>query len=190
MQHTPPSTYILRDLIDVQAAPSVSWWPGFEQLPIGWWFLIALASLLIFALSAMALRHIYKNRYRREALNAVRDIMLNAQYNNAGKHPQNQNQQISEQLFYTLKQVLFYLDPQTAKLNDNAFFNKLDACCEQGIWQTALTERWMNSLYHPNSDLNDADISCLVKKSKQWIRNHRNHFPLRSNFLSVLFREQ
>lgn len=174
MQHTAPSTYILRNLIEVQTSDAVSWWPGFEHLPTGWWYVIALVSLITIAVVMIAIRHAWKNRYRREALTALQSIMLNNRQANSAC-----NQVTAEQHFYTLKQVLAYIKPESAKLANNAVLDRLDELTKNNTWQNELGQRWIDSLYNPNVKLSNNDIQHLNKQSQHWLKQHKNQFAFK-----------
>lgn len=67
VEHTPPSTYILRELHDVAIPNSVSWAPQ----TIGWKILgVILLLAALYLAYRLALRW-WNNRYRKEALNEL-----------------------------------------------------------------------------------------------------------------------
>ncbi|MDX2321247.1 MAG: DUF4381 domain-containing protein [Moritella sp.] len=176
MQHIPPSTYILRELIDVQTADAVSWWPGFENLPTGWWVMIAILTLSAVVLVIIAFSYAWKNRYRGEALSALKIIASPAK----NKSDADANQAIAEQIFFTLKQVLFYIDSSSAKLADSSVLNRLDKLMKHktNTWQGELGQRWIASLYDPNIHLTNEEITRLQQQSQHWIKRHHNTFSL------------
>jgi len=99
MNHKLPGTYMLRELQDVTVPPAISWQPQTAG-----WLLLALS------LGALALLWLYQRaqrwwqqRYRREALAALRTI----NWSDAGA---------SLALFHLIKQVLTHLDPRHGKL--------------------------------------------------------------------------
>ncbi len=155
--HTPPSTYILRDLHDVTVPESVSWWPQ----TIGW-KLLALAVLIVLVYwSYKALCHWWNNRYRSEALTALNE--LNPQDNNMGNS-----------LFSILKIVLVYLDSRNACLFDAAFLDKLDELCpEQPAFNDQTAKQWLQSLVNPNIELSSAQNAELIKRAQVWLKQHR-----------------
>ncbi|HDM8140995.1 TPA: DUF4381 domain-containing protein, partial [Vibrio harveyi] len=61
--HTPPSTYILRELHDVAVPESVSWVPQ----TIGWKILAVIGAIVLMYLGYRLLHHWWDNRYRKEA---------------------------------------------------------------------------------------------------------------------------
>lgn len=181
MQHTPPSTYILRELIDIPVAEPVSWWPGFEYLPTGWWYLIIILSVITIVLMSIALRNVWKNRYRREAIAAL-TIMMKPYQKTVLCPTQKADQQVAIQLFYLLKQVLMHIEPKTAKLADNVILIHLDTLMvhknKHFQWQGKIGQRWIASLYNPNIQLSQAEVETLNKQSKQWLKLHKNQFSI------------
>ena len=110
VEHTPPSTYILRELRDVTIPDSVSWFPQ----TIGWKILgVALLLVAFYLAYRLALRW-WNNRYRKEALKEL--MVLDARDKNS-----------TERTFKILKVVLRYLDSGNAKLFGQAYVNRLNA---------------------------------------------------------------
>ena len=110
VEHTPPSTYILRELHDVAIPNSVSWAPQ----TIGWKILgVILLLAALYLAYRLALRW-WNNRYRKEALNEL--MLLDARDINS-----------PEQAFKVLKVVLRYLDSSNAKLFGQAYVKRLNA---------------------------------------------------------------
>lgn len=155
--HTPPSTYILRDLHDVTVPESVSWWPQ----TIGWKLLALVVLLVLVHWSYKALRHWWNYRYRREALTALNE--LNPQDNDTGNR-----------LFSILKIVLVYLDSGNARLFDDAFLDKLDELSpEQPAFNDQIAKQWQQSLVNPNIKLNPEQHAELIKRAQVWLKQHR-----------------
>lgn len=191
MQHTPPSTYILRNLVDVQVAPPLPWWPGVESLPTGWWAMLIIISLVTVVLFIIGLVHCWKNRYRREAILALRVMQVNSSSNQTELEQQlTINHHAAQQLFYILKQVLVYICPKSANLSGNSVLTELDALIEgknnQAVfkWQDDLGQRWIACLYNPKIHLSHQDIVSLTKHSRHWLKSHKNQFGFR--FLSLI----
>lgn len=155
--HTPPSTYILRDLHDVTVPESVSWWPQ----TIGW-KLLALAILLALVYwTYKALCRWWNNRYRSEALITLNE--LNTQDNDTGKR-----------LFSILKIVLVYLDSGNARLFDAAFLGKLDELSlGQPTFNDQTAKQWQQSLVNPNIELSSEQNAELIKRAQVWLKQHR-----------------
>ena len=96
VEHTPPSTYILRDLHDVAIPESVSWIPQ----TIGWKILGVALLLIAIYLAYRLVQRWWNNRYRKEALQEL--MVLDARDKNS-----------TERTFKVLKVVLRYLDSST-----------------------------------------------------------------------------
>jgi len=155
--HTPPSTYILRDLHDVTVPESVSWWPQ----TIGWKLLALVVLLALVYWSYKALRHWWNNRYRSEALTALNE--LNPQDNDTGKR-----------LFSILKVVLVYLNSGNARLFDAAFLGKLDELSlGQPTFNDQTAKQWQQSLVNPNIELSSEQNAELIKRAQVWLKQHR-----------------
>ncbi len=155
--HTPPSTYILRDLHDVTVPESVSWWPQ----TIGWKLLALVVLLALVYWSYKALRHWGNNRYRREALTALNE--LNPQDNDTGNR-----------LFSILKIVLVYLDSGNARLFDAAFLDKLDELSpDQPAFNDQTAKLWQQSLVNPSIELSSEQNAELIKRAQVWLKQHR-----------------
>ncbi|MDX1303254.1 DUF4381 domain-containing protein [Photobacterium sp.] len=154
--HTPPSTYILRDLHDVTVPESVSWWPQ----TIGWKLLALVALLVLAYLTYKALRHWWSNRYRSEALTVLNE--LNPQDDYTGKR-----------LFSVLKIVLVYLDSGNACLFDMAFLDKLNELSpEHPAFNDQTAKQWQQSLVNPSIELNPEQNAELIKRAKVWLEQH------------------
>lgn len=189
MQHTPPSTHILRDLIDVQAIDAVPWWPGFADLPTGWWYIMLVCTVIILILIAVAIKYTWQNRYRREACFALKNMMNKSGYSNSNalNGDQKSNPASAQQLFYLLKQVLIYIKPRSAKLSDNTVLIMLDELIkpsESWRWQNELGQRWMASLYNPNLCLTNNEMAILCQQSQHWLKSHKNTLLLMPAFLA------
>ncbi|WP_270806454.1 DUF4381 domain-containing protein [Aeromonas sp. QDB62] len=107
--HKLPGTYMLRELQDVTVPDAISWQPQ----TAGW----LLLALLLGALALLWLYHRvqrwWQQRYRREALAALRAL----NWSDAGA---------SLGLFHIIKAVLTHLDPRHAKLFGMALLQTLD----------------------------------------------------------------
>ena len=110
VEHTPPSTYILRELHDVAIPDSVSWAPQ----TIGWKILGVILLLVAIYLAYRLAQKWWNNRYRKEALQEL--MVLDARDKNS-----------TERTFKVLKVVLRYLDSSNAKLFGKAYVNRLNA---------------------------------------------------------------
>jgi len=174
-QHLTPSTYILRNLNDVEVLPSVSWLPE----TIGWKVLTALALLLLAYGSYRRCARWWRNRYRREATQALQALLFASN---------DENSDTAYRLFSVLKSVLYYLDNQHGRLQNEAFLTTLDAMNsghakqkhsdglegENFQFSGELGNRWMHSLVNPKARLSANEIEFLIYKSLCWVDNHQH----------------
>lgn len=169
MQHTPPSTYILRNMKEVAPLEPVPFWPGFEHLPTGWWCaMIAFLAIGIY-LAVRYIRFRWNNRYRHEALSALAELEQHI-------HTSPEHDKHGKRLFFIIKQVLAYLNPQYASLNDHQVLTILTQMsggdAQTSTWQSEIGERWISSLYSSKTKLNQNELLTLNSMAKQWVLSH------------------
>ena len=164
VEHTPPSTYILRELHDVAIPNSVSWAPQ----TIGWKILgVILLLAALYLAYRLALRW-WNNRYRKEALNEL--MLLDAR----DKHS-------PEQAFKVLKFVLRYLDSSNAKLFGQAYVKCLNAHLpvngqtesNNAFFAEEISRLWMQSLIDPKVRLTFEQRSEVIQTSMMWLKLHK-----------------
>lgn len=159
MIHTPPGTYMLRELHDVAVPPAISWQPQTTG-----WLLLALF------VATFALRRLYhrtqiwwQQRYRREALIALRAL-------------NGSDSSTSHALFRIIKQVLTHLDARHAPLFGTALLQTLDCTMQdrQTRFATELGERWLISLVCDQVTLSLSDQLALVSLCSDWLQHHQH----------------
>lgn len=164
VEHTPPSTYILRELHDVVIPNSVSWAPQ----TIGWKILgVILLLAALYLAYRLALRW-WNNRYRKEALNEL--MLLDARDKNS-----------PEQAFKVLKVVLRYLDNSNAKLFGQAYVKRLNAYLpmngqtesNNAFFADEISGLWMQSLIDPKVRLTFEQRSEVIQTSMMWLKLHK-----------------
>ncbi len=164
VEHTPPSTYILRELHDVAIPNSVSWAPQ----TIGWKILgVILLLAALYLAYRLALRW-WNNRYRKEALNEL--MLLDARDKNS-----------PEQAFKVLKVVLRYLDSSNAKLFGQAYVKRLNAYLpmngqtesNNAFFADEISGLWMQSLIDPKVRLTFEQRSEVIQTSMMWLKLHK-----------------
>ncbi|OED74827.1 hypothetical protein A143_00995 [Vibrio splendidus ZS-139] len=164
VEHTAPSTYILRELHDVTIPESVSWVPQ----TIGWKILGVALLLVAFYLAYRIVLKWWNNRYRKEALNEL--ILLDARDKNS-----------TERTFKVLKVVLRYLDSSNAKLFGQAYVNRLNAYLPVGanadtssaFFADEVSGLWMQSLIDPNVRLTFEQRLEVIQTAMTWLRLHK-----------------
>lgn len=165
IEHTPPSTYILRDLHDVVIPDSVSWAPQ----TIGWKILgVVLLLAAVYLAHRLALRW-WNNRYRKEALNEL--MLLDARDKNS-----------TERAFKVLKVVLRYLDSSNANLFGQAYIKRLNAYLpatgqtggtSNAFFSDDISGLWMQSLIDPKIRLTFEQRSEVIQTAMMWLKLHR-----------------
>ncbi|MGF1692123.1 DUF4381 domain-containing protein [Photobacterium kagoshimensis] len=191
--HTPPSTYILRDIVDVAVPESVAWWPQ----TIGWQIL---ALVILMACFVWGYRHInvwWQNRYRREALQALATLDLGLPRESAMS------------LLTIIKAVLVYLDPKNAALFGEALLQKLDSLLPSATpssakgdaevkpehhadfqsdfqsnfqsdfqYQGELGKKWLAASLSSQHTLTDPELATLIEHTRSWLLLHRKPEPI------------
>ncbi|MEZ8776022.1 DUF4381 domain-containing protein [Vibrio splendidus] len=165
VEHTPPSTYILRDLHDVAIPDSVSWAPQ----TIGWKILGVILLLVAIYLAYRLAQKWWNNRYRKEALQEL--VLLDARDKNS-----------TERTFKVLKVVLRYLDSSNAKLFGQAYVNRLNAYLpgsantsenSNAFFADEVSKLWMQSLIDPNVRLSFEQRLEVIQTAMMWLKLHK-----------------
>ncbi|AJR08791.1 DUF4381 domain-containing protein [Photobacterium gaetbulicola] len=183
IEHSPPSTYILRELHDVTVPESVSWMPQ----TIGWKVLLVLLCVIAGYLCYRRLVRWWHNRYRAEARTAITRLPMHR-----GLEGSADSGAFDGALFSILKIVLVYLEPANAKLFGHAFLQKLDELGNGRVtFKDELGTRWVQSLVDPSITLGREEQALLREKALCWIREHEGrsitkHVSLRAALAKLL----
>ena len=173
VEHTPPSTYILRELHDVAIPGSVSWVPQ----TIGWKILGVALLLAAFYLAYRVGLRWWNNRYRKEALKEL--MVLDARDKNSTKRT-----------FKVLKVVLRYLDSRNAKLFGQAYVNRLNAYLPVNAGKSATSNAfftdevsglWMQSLIDPKVRLSFEQRLEVIQTAMMWLKLHKPDVQTKPN---------
>ncbi|MCA3896388.1 DUF4381 domain-containing protein [Vibrio vulnificus] len=157
IQHTPPSTYILRELHDVAVPESVSWLPQ----TVGWKVLAIIGGLVLLYIGYRYLRFRWDNRYRAEALQAIAQL--------DPKDPA-----MASELFSIVKQVLIYHDSGYARLFGDAFLAVLNQLIPtQPLFDDELAIQWVQSTVNPNVPLSESARAALKARAALWVKSHQ-----------------
>ncbi|MFA0310182.1 hypothetical protein BH581_00815 [Vibrio splendidus] len=165
VEHTPPSTYILRELHDVAIPDGVSWAPQ----TMGWKILGVILLLVAVYLAYRLAQRWWNNRYRQEALKEL--MLLDARDKNS-----------TERTFKVLKVVLRYLDNSNAKLFGQAYVNRLNAYLPVGantntsssaFFTDEVSGLWMQSLINPNVRLTFEQRLEVIQTAMMWLKLHK-----------------
>ncbi|MEZ8854229.1 DUF4381 domain-containing protein [Vibrio atlanticus] len=173
VEHTPPSTYILRDLHDVAIPENVSWMPQ----TIGWKILgVILLLIAVYLAYRLALRW-WNNRYRKEALKDL--MLLDARDKNS-----------TERTFKVLKVVLRYLDSSNAKLFGQSYVNRLNAYLpvaadtsknSNAFFADEVAGLWMQSLIDPKVRLSFEQRLEVIQTAMMWLKLHKPDVQTKPN---------
>ena len=160
MTHTPPNTYTLKGIIDVQVPESIAWFPQ----TLGWQVLFSLLSTLILFVIYREIKIHRKNRYRRQALKGINEINSDRPY------------QATCELFHLMKRVAVYLDKTNAsKSGDDLlqFFvlTKTSRCVH---FHHALSKRALNEIWLPEAKftLISEQTEVLISQFREWVIHH------------------
>ncbi|ENT6815589.1 DUF4381 domain-containing protein [Vibrio vulnificus] len=157
IQHTPPSTYILRELHDVAVPESVSWLPQ----TVGWKVLAIIGGMALLYIGYRYTRFRWDNRYRAEALQAI--VPLDP------KDPA-----MTSELFSIVKQVLIYHDSHYARLFGDAFLAALNQLMPtQPLFDDELAIQWVQSTVNPNVPLTESARATLKERAALWVKCHQ-----------------
>ncbi|EPI5810105.1 DUF4381 domain-containing protein [Vibrio vulnificus] len=157
IQHTPPSTYILRELHDVVVPERVSWLPQ----TVGWKVLAIIGGLVLLYIGYRYLRFFWDNRYRAEALQAIAQL--------DPKDPA-----MASELFSIVKQVLIYHDSGYARLFGDAFLAVLNQLIPtQPLFDDELAIQWVQSTVNPNVPLSESARATLKARAALWVKSHQ-----------------
>ncbi len=157
--HTPPGTYILRELHDITIPESVSWVPQ----TIGWKILAVVGVMILIYLGYRLAHQCWDNRYRKEALEAILHLS-----------PADAN--MPKALFSIVKIVLIHLNSSNAHLFDTAFLCKLDQLNpKHKMFNDEISKRWLQSIIDPGVDLKHSERLLLLERATTWLKEHNKN---------------
>ena len=151
--------YALGDFVEVVSPQAVSWLP---QTP-GWWLLGAGLLALALRRGWRWLRHWYRNRYRREALQRLQQI--------AAEH---RDQALVEEINKLLKitAITAYSRPAVASLCGEQWPEFLNRQCALPPFTAELAELLATGVYRTQA-LTASQGRTLLGASLDWVREHR-----------------
>ncbi|MGY5453365.1 DUF4381 family protein [Agarivorans sp. MS3-6] len=156
-EHNAPSTYILRDLIDVAIPESVS---GLPQTMA--WKVVALL-LMVIAVCAVSkwVMFWWCNRYRKQAIKALHSIDIN-------------QQQFGYHLFTITKAALSHLDRRAGSHFGDQFLLSLERYSSPmtANFTGELGQLWMLSIVNAKVSLTNQQKQLLLKQLVLWLRHH------------------
>ncbi len=161
MKPTPPDSYMLRNLHDVQIPDHVSWFPQ----TIGWHILLAvilLAVLIIYAAyrGYRSVQYWWQNRYRKEAHEALLRVSES-------------DPNWPFQLLKIVKAVMVYLDSNNAALYGVKLLTKMDSygSSSLSLSQNVDLQGWLACV--ENSKLEAPELNIIRDQLIQWVNNHQ-----------------
>ncbi len=156
VQHTPPSTYILRNLNDVTVPESVSWWPQ----TIGWKIFACLLVLVIAYAAFRFIKHWWMNRYRSEAIRYVESLDIN-------------DSEMPRLTLHAIKTVLTYLNSSYANLYGPELLNKVDELHQDSVFSSKIGELWLETLVNPHVSMKNEERIELKQMAITWLHKHQ-----------------
>ncbi|PMH42216.1 hypothetical protein BCU68_14510 [Vibrio sp. 10N.286.49.B3] len=160
MIHTLPSTYILRDIIDIDVFEPVRWVPQ----TIGWQ-VVALFGLIFLLINLfITVRKFWSNRYRNEARQALQQLEID-------------DPRFEYRLFCLMKIVVTYIDPKSAKLDGECFLQRLDSLIGRKHapphqFQMEVGTRWLQALVTRQVVLSRDEKARLRAMCSHWLSYH------------------
>ncbi|EGU43385.1 hypothetical protein VII00023_16175 [Vibrio ichthyoenteri ATCC 700023] len=160
--HTPPSTYILRNLHDVTVPESVSWLPQ----TLGWKILFATGVIAGLYFLWRTARWWWRNRYRKEALIALERVSI-------------ANPQAGHQIYAILKIVLNHLSRHYRQQFGLPLLKSLDDLSPiDARFASKLGKKWLHSLVDPKTQLTEKERATLLNDASEWLKRHHNQGQL------------
>lgn len=168
IEHRPPSTYLLRELNDVEVALDVSFIPQ----TLGWKILACTVLVVLGWFAFKLAKRQWQNRYRIEATQALLSMHL-------------KTDDAAYRAFSVLKRVLCYLNREHAPLHGTAFLRQLDhMMLPEGDrrhdlkstsfrFNSDLGQRWVTSLINPNEKLEQHELEKIITQGVHWIKVHQ-----------------
>lgn len=160
MTHTPPNSYVLKGIMDVQVPESIAWFPQ----TLGWQILFTLLSALMLFVIYRATKIHHKNRYRRQALKDLSEINSDRPY------------QATCALFHLMKRIAVHLDKTNAsKSGDDLLqFFVLTKTSRYVHFHHALSKRALNEIWFPEAKftLIPEQAEVLISQFREWVIHH------------------
>lgn len=162
VEHIPPSTYILRNAVDVSVPTGVvSWWPQ----TLGWKILFLLIALGLGWIAYRKVQHWWVNRYRYESLDAL---------NTVASLPAEQQ---AEAVSFILKRCAIYAfgAEQVAPLHGSQWLGFLSSTCEGVSFDNDMGQRWQQAVFAApgKTSLEPEHLSQLFDQAKKWVAEHK-----------------
>ncbi|MCG6402815.1 DUF4381 domain-containing protein [Vibrio fluvialis] len=156
MTPSPPSSYMLRELKEVPIPDPVGWWPQ----ALGWQLLLILLAILTVYVIYQRAQHWWRNRYRREAIEALARLS-----SDDALWPQKMHQ--------IVKVVMVYLDSKNAAVYGQSLLRQMDSYYQGNVnmAQNANFVQWVICLEDPKAT--NPDFAAIHAALRAWLLNHR-----------------
>ncbi|EKO3493878.1 DUF4381 domain-containing protein [Vibrio fluvialis] len=156
MTPSPPSSYMLRELKEVPIPDPVGWWPQ----ALGWQLLLILLAILMVYVIYQRAQHWWRNRYRREAIEAL--ALLSS---DDALWPQKMHK--------IVKVVMVYLDSNNAAVYGQSLLRQMDSYYQGNVnmAQNADFAQWVICLEDPKAT--NPDFAAIHAALRAWLLNHR-----------------
>ncbi|OBT13258.1 hypothetical protein A9264_14190 [Vibrio sp. UCD-FRSSP16_10] len=170
--HSPPQSYMLRNIVDVATPSSVSWYPQ----TLGWKILAFVFIVFVMFWTVKRVKIYWHNRYRREALVSLR-LIDKSLANNADNSAA--CMQISYDMHRVMKSVLCIVNSDARSFHGDQFLVSLDA--QMHLTNMKFADKWahwpQSLLVQPalsSVDLHEVDLHELMQDCQFWLKNHHS----------------
>lgn len=144
---------------DIAEPTAIGWWP----LAWGWWIVIAIIAVMITIVIAVLVKRHHNNRYRREALAAIKNHTF------PSHHAQAQH------LMRISKQVALTAYPSERQSIASSFGQEwlawLNRTTPKPLFDNAVSRDWQASLYQ---DQNNQPSDSLTELVISWVKKHHS----------------
>ena len=157
-QPAPPSSYILRELIEVDFPEPVSWMPQ----TLGWKIVGIILFIALVYFGYRKARYWWLNRYRAEAINVTESLSVD-------------DVKFEYKMFVIMKRVMGHLNTKYQAVDGDEFLAVLSSYPLEFPLELnrALGNAWMQSLYSKQFSLPSADKETLKKYCLDWFKHHQ-----------------
>jgi hypothetical protein len=153
--------YTLGDFNEVVSPEAISWWPQ----TVGWAW-VGLGLLLLAGYYGWKrLGHWYRNRYRGEAINKLRQL------------PDSGNTAVEVNRLLKLTALATFSREQVASLSGQQWVNFLNAQCPEPVFDSVQSELLALATYTGQPVTADAG-RALLQASLTWIEQHKNPYDV------------
>ncbi len=160
--------YLIHGIDEIQLPEPVAWLPQ----TLGWKFLALLTLLIAICQGYRVCRQWWRNRYRRRALQRLKDIEIAAEGDDL---------RIVAELPWLLKATALHAYPRAdvAALSGDDWLAFLDAHYCGPSFRAAPGQQLLAAAYQPPAhwQLQPGEARTLISMCRRWLRQHRVHRP-------------